>query len=1208
MDRDIRGAGGGQKEPRRPVEASDTLQSLATARVLMLVGLGEMGGLVEGDQSVFFGGVPLQDRNGAPNFERVRVEHRVGTAAQAPMAGFDEIETEYAVGVEVKAGDGIVRSIDNLDATAVRVTVSVRGLLAVNDDGDTNPTAVTMAVDLREPGGVWQQARQIDIAGKTRSKYQRSVRVDLPPGGPWQVRVRRVTPDSTTQKLINATEWDSYTMLQSMRLSYPGYALLGVEFDARQFSSLPEITSEWRLSVLQVPSNYDPASGTYEGAWNGTFKPAHSSNPAWCLYTFATDARFNLNLPPDGAWKWDLYRIGQWCDQLVSDGMGGLRRRFEMHGYHGDGADAWKVLQDMASVFCGKVVPSAGGIRVVADIPGDPAAKHFTPANVIDGQFSYASTEQADRYTVASVSLVDPEDGWKRGIEYVEHAEGLARYGYQPAEVVAVACTSRAQAQQLGRYILETAQTETELVTFAAGLYGVDLQPGELFTVFDPVVAGRRVGGRLLEVKGKAVTLDAPVMLDEGVSYSLECPMPDGSLVQRGVVVTPGEAAILRLVAPFPAQPVDGATWALIGTNLQPTLWRCVAKREREPGIYEVSGLQHNPNKWAAVEQGIRIDAPPASSLPDPAQMPAVSAVSMREVSYLTGDGRRAVRLEVDWPGVNHPYLRGYVVGYRQDGGNWLELPEQAANHAELEGLQPGQWQVRVSSVSAIGLRSIPALASIDARGHVAPPPAPALSATGAPMAINLAWTYPPGVPELVRAELFYSSDPHDGNPAKLADLAYPANSFIHQGVGLGVHYYYWLRVTDSWGNVSAPATADAATIRNPELLLQQLQNSIGGGQLAEELRQPLERLPDIAAQADEAGKLAVSAVETALQNVLASDQLGDVQTRQFAIARRDLKTTNEALKSEATAREVLAAKLGDTQAALIEERTARAEADRALASEVKTLSSQTAGDLATVRQELQTATGENGALSKRLDQLTAKHETTQAGLLQEQTARAEADKALASDVKSLTSKTDTGLAAVREELQAATGASGSLAQRLETLSTRIGDSEATIQQQSKSVDGLRAQWSLRITRTANGKTFASGMGLSNGEQGSELAVLADKFSVAQPDGENARQVFTVGSINGRPAVGVSGDLLLDGTLSANKIAAGEIRAEVGLYAAAIRGGYINMGGGQFVVDNNGNVSISSGRNGARTEITNRAIRVFDENGVLRVQIGDLAA
>ncbi len=1280
---EIIGAGGGRPDaPRKPVEAPDSLQSLATARVMMLVGLGEMGGLVEGDKSIFFGGVPLANADGTRNFERVRVEHRVGTAAQTPMAGFDEVETEYAVGVEVKAGDkaGIARNIDNLDAAAIRVTVSVRGLMSISDDGDTNPSRVDLAVDVCQPGGAWQQVRNIGIEGKTRSHYQRSVRVDLPGRGPWQVRVRRLTPDSTSQKLINATAWDSYTVLQPLQLSYPGYALLGVTFDARQFSSLPEITSEWNLSVLQVPSNYDPAAGTYSGAWDGTFKPAHSSNPAWCLYTFATDERFNICLPADGAWKWDLYRISQWCDQLVSDGAGGLRRRFEMNGYHGDGADAWKALQDMASVFCGKVIPSAGGIRIVADMPGDTPGKHFAPANVLDGRFSYTSTEQADRYTVASVSFVDPADGWKRTPEPVESAEGLARYGYQPAEVVAVGCTSRAQAQQLGRYILETAQTETELVNFGAGLYAADLLPGELFTVFDPTVAGRRMGGRLLAVKGKTVTLDAPVMLDAGIAYSLECPMPDGQLVQRGVVVKAGETDRLQLVAPFPAQPVEGTTWALIGTNLQPTIWRCVSKREREPGIYEISGLQHNPHKWAAIEQGLYIEQPPTSSLPDPSQIPAVGAVALREVSYLTGDGRRAVRLEVDWPAVNHPYLRGYVVGYREENGNWRELPEQSANHAELEGLLPGVWQVRVSSVSATGLRSIPALGKVNARGHTTPPPMPALSAVGGPMKIELTWRYPAGVPELVGAELFYSADPNDSNPTPLCDRAYPVNSYTHHGVGLGVHYYYWLQVVDSWGNVSPRARADAATIRDPSLLLQQLQGGISGSELADELRKPMENVANITAEVDHAAKLAESAIDAAMQSVLTSDQLGDTQARHRALAKQELKTTATALRQEATARLELSAKLDDTRADLVQEQTARAEADRAIASDVKTLASRTQSDfaavrqelktatgpdgslaqrldqltakhedgqrttqagllqeqtarakaddslaadiktlssktdsgLATVRQELQTATGASGALAKRLDQLTARHEeaqkTTQAGLLQEQTARAKADDAMAADIKTLSSKTDSGLATVRQELQAATGSSGSLAQRLDQMSTRVGDAEATITQQAKSVDGLMGKWSVQITRTANGKTFAAGFAMNNGANGSEFAVLADKFYVAQPDGENARQVFTVGSIGGRSAVGIAGDLILDGTMSASKISAGEVRAEVALYAAAIRGGSMNMGGGRFSVDNGGNVSIRSGDGGARTEISNRVIRVFDENGVERVKIGDLAA
>ncbi|OQS41811.1 host specificity protein J [Chromobacterium haemolyticum] len=1065
------GGGGGGGETRRPVEAPDTLQSSATARVLMLVGLGEWGGLVDGEKSVFFNGVPLLNVDGTRNFERVRVESRAGTAAQAPLAGFDEIETEYSVGVEVKAGPGLVRHIDNLDASAIRVTVAVRGLFAVNsENGDTNPTSVDLAVDVRPAGAKqWREARTINISGKTRGKYQRAVRVELPESGPWDVRVRRVTGDSATQNLVNVTDWDSYTVLQSLKLSYPNYAMLGLTFDAKAFSSFPEIASEWDMAVLQVPSNYNPVTGEYAGAWDGTFKPARSSNPAWWLYTFGTDKRYNVNLPPDGAWKWDLYRIARWCDQLVSDGQGGTRRRFEMNAYHSDGADAWKALQDIASVFCGKVVPFAGGVRVMADMPGDAAAKHFMPGNVLGGEFNYSSTEEGDRHSVASVSFVDPADGWKRSVEYVEHPSGLVRYGYNPAQVVAVGCTSRAQAQQLGRYILETAQTETELIAFSAGLYACDLMPGELFTVFDPVVAGRRIGGRLVRVAGVSVELDAPVTLAEGEAYSLECPLPDGRLERRGVVVVPGEFASLKLVTPFSAQPVDGATWALIATSLQPTIWRCTARVEKEPGVYQVEGLQHNPGKWETVESGIRIEPPPDSSLPDPTHIPAVAAVSVRELSYLTGDGRRAVRLDVDWPAVAHPYLRGYVVGLRQEGGNWRELPEVSANHAEIEGIEPGAWQVRVSSVSVTGLRSVPALASVTAKGHHTPPPAPSLAAQGGAMVVNLSWRYPPGVPDLLRAELYFSETENDGKSQLLADIAYPTNSYAHTGRSIGVRCHYWLRVVDSWGNVSPFARASAETLKDPGLLLEQLKNSITSTELQASIREPLERLPDIQSGVD-------SLIEANLHQLLTADELHKTQGENYAFAKRELRAVSDGLKQEATDRLLLAAKVGENEAGLAEEKTVRATAVEALARDVSALKAET---------------GEN-----------------KAAILGESTVRTSQNKAMAETVSALTST--------------------------------VSGQTSTIKEVSRVVDGVLAEKVVKVT--AGGKI--AGFGLRADEHGSAFDILADRFAISLPDGSGSRQVFVLGSVNGRPALGLAGDLLIDGSLSGNALIGKSVTAD----------------------------------------------------------------
>lgn len=1034
------GGGGGQPSSRRPVEAPDSLQSVATARLMLLVALGETGGPVNGLKSIYLDGTPIENADGSRNFERVQAEWRNGTPTQLPFSGFSEVETETAVGVEIKAGAGLVRHIDNLEANAVRVTVSVSGLFQVDaNSNDTNPARVEMAVDLKPADGIWAEQKQIVIQGKCRGKYQRAVRVPLAGKGPWQLRVRRLTPDSTTQNLVNATGWDSFTTIQELQLRYPNYAMLALAFDARQFNRLPEITSDWQLAILQVPSNYHPVTGVYHGAWDGRFKPAHSSNPAWWLYTIGTDPRYNLNLPAEGAWKWDLYRIAQWCDQLVSDGQGGQRRRFEMHHYQTDSADGWKVLQDIASVFCGRVIPYAGGVRVMADMPETTPAKQFVPGNVEEGRFTYSSTALDERYTVASVSFVDPDDGWKRGTEYVEHPAGLSRYGYQPAKVVAMGCTSRAQAQQYGRYLLETAQHETETVSFVAGLYGSDLLLGETFTIADPVVAGRRMGGRLLAVDGRAVTLDAPVLLEPGVRYSLECPLPDGTLARRAVGNTAGQTDQLNLVAAFPTTPLTGTTWTLLASNLQPTLWRCVSHREREPGVYEISGIQHFADKWQSIEQGMFLSPPPVSQQPDALQLPPVGSVSLRETVYTTGDQRRALRLEVDWAALSHPYLRGYVVACRQEGGDWLEQAEQSANHAELEGLAIGSWQVRVVAVSLTGLRSVPVLASIKVKGPSTKPPTPQLSASGGAMLVELGWRFPPGVPDLATVELRYSTRSDDPNPPLLAQLAWPTNSFTHLGVGLGVKYWYRLRVQDSWGNWSDSARASAASIKDPAALLEQLQGSITGAALADSLRQPIESIGPAA---------------------------------------------------------------------------------KAVA-----------------------------ALTQRVDSVS-------------------------NDVS----------ASVR---------------KVEQVQSTLSGQTAIVQDLSQAVDGVLAEKTIKVT--AGGKV--AGIGLRAEQDGSALDVLADRFAVSLPDGSGSKQVFTVGQINGQPAVGIAGAVITDGSLVGKRVLASE-----SVEAAQIntRGLTIKDAAGNVVVDMNGmGAAFIKGQLSAG-QIDSRGLVVRDQNGKVILDSGGL--
>ncbi|MGR2681527.1 host specificity protein J [Chromobacterium haemolyticum] len=948
--------GGGGGEQRTPVESPDSAQSISYGRMMVLLGHGETGGPADQAnplKSIYLDDTPIQNPDGSFNFQNMQVAFRTGTQTQTAIQGFPAVETEIGVGLEVKASNPITQTVADANATAIRVTVSLPAGLRSTDPktGDTGGATVQYAIDLAPANGKFTQAAEVTISAKVSANYQRSTRLPLTGAGPWLVRVRRVTPDSNSQYLANQTVFTSFTSIIDAQLRYPNLSVLALKFDARQFSRMPAVSVLWQQLKCQVPSNYDPVARTYTGPWDGNFKPAVTSNPVWFLWTYCTDNRFGINIPAANMDRWGMYAIAQWCDQPVPDGYGGFEPRFQFHNFQQDTQDAWKVVSDIVSSFCGQAYWSAGGIRIVADMPGKQPVKHFNATNVIDGKFTYSSTPKNGRFTAAAVAWTDPSDRYRRAVEYAEHGQGLLTYGLQQTSAVAMGAVTRGQARRCGRYILETAQRSTEMVVFKAAAYGADLQPGDLFATSDFHVAGARMGGRVVSVAGTTVKLDAPVTLQSGVSYTLEVTGPDGVPVRRGVVASPGTSDSLNIVSPYPAQPVAGATWVMVATNLQPDLWTCVSIKSVDNGEFEITGLQYDANKWAAIETGLRFDPAPNSNLPDPGAMPPVLAVQMQEQPHLAPDGGRKVKLLVDWPAVVHPYLRGYRVTYRQNGGNWVVLPDQVSNHAEIMDVVPGSYDVRVSTVSVTGVVSIPVTGNQQTQGQVTPPPAPTLMAVGLAMRVDLAWIYPPGRPDIKRAELFYSTKQNDPNPSKMADVSYPTSAFSFQGAQLGVTYYFWLRVYDTWGNPSGFAQAQAQTVKDPGALLEQLKDSITSAQLQESLRTPIEQASAVQGSVN-------SLIQAQMQQMLTADEIRSTQGNHYAFAKRQLSTLGDSLRQEASERLLLAARVDEAAAGIAEESRARAAADSALTERVGTMQTTVGSHTASLQEISRTVDG----------------------------------------------------------------------------------------------------------------------------------------------------------------------------------------------------------------------------------------------------------
>ncbi len=715
----IRGAGGDDSPSQHvPVEASDTLQSSAAAQILDLVSEGEIEGLANGLKSIYLDGTPIQNDDGTFNFSGVVVNTRVGTQAQAYIPGLSDAENEISVAVEVKNGapGPIIRSVTNENVNAVRVLISFPQLSSSNaSNGDLSGTSVNYAIDLQTNGGGYQEVINQTIYGKSMSKYERSYRIALTGTPPWDIRVRRITADSVSAGLQNRTVWESYTEIEDVKLGYPNSALVGIRVKASQFSNVPTRAYDLKLLKIQVPTNYDPVTRVYTGSWDGTFKIAWTQNPAWIFYDLITSSRYGLGgfLSEDQVDKWSLYSIGKYCDELVQDGFGGTEPRFTCNLYLQSRAEAFKVINDLASVFRSMAYWAAGSLTLSQDSPQD-AAYLFTPTNVIGGIFNYVGASAKARHTVALVTWNNPDDLYRQKVEYVEDADAILRYGVIETQVTAMGCTSRGQAHRLGRWILLTERYQSETVGFQTGLEGATLRPGQIIKIADPVRAGIRRGGRVSSATVSQITVD-----DTSLVYSPRMTMaiiqPDGSIEESAVQDITGR--IVTLATPLSQAPQVASVWIISDADVEPQQFRVLSIVENKDGLFEVTALAHNPDKFDAVDNGTILGSQSISLLNSTPDSPADLLVT--ETLYAVGKDVRT-KVTLSWSPV--PFAASYLIQWGRDSQNVIIAPETNSNDIEILNAEPGVYNFWVYAISAVGRRSVPSTISATIIGKGAPP------------------------------------------------------------------------------------------------------------------------------------------------------------------------------------------------------------------------------------------------------------------------------------------------------------------------------------------------------------------------------------------------------------------------------------------------------------------------------------------------------
>lgn len=723
------GSGGGISED------PDTLSSVAFARFVDLIGEGEIKGLVNGNDSIYLDGVPLSNIEGTQNYRPFLSKKTVGTQAQLPIPGFSGTVSETAVGLQIRLITGaIVRSVPDADADSVRVTIAVNGFSQTSASGKIGITSIDYKIGVRVVAGSWVNTGPYTLMGKTNSRFQRSHEInlkDLGPG-PYEVRVERVTADSVSALLTNNLFWDSYAIINYEPFSYPNSALVAIEVDGRYFSTVPTRAYHVKGLIVRVPSNYNPVTRVYTGVWNGTFILAYTNNPAWCFYDLVTNRRYGLGkrVSENQISKWMIYEIGKYCDEMVPTGLVGnifgatgqssfssngsanvgvpvrnqvMEPRFTLNCVINTKEDAYKVLNNLSSVFRGMAYWANGAIWFTQDRPTTPSMI-WTNANVVDGIFTYEGSARGDRHTTCTVAWNDPAEDFRQRFEYVEDRDGILRYGIRPMEMLAFGCTSQSQARRTGLWLLYTERIEKDAIKFRAGLDSANVMPGDVGKIMDNNRTGARWGGRVISATVSVVRLDAPVVLTAG-AYTLSVMAIDGTVSEKAVNIgIAGTFSELTVAINFALAPSPMALWTLASTVVVPMLGRVIQVVPVNSHEVDIVCLEHNPTKYAAIELGAAFEQYSYSTLSFN-EVAGVTNLSLVEDSYkLSIYAAIDINMDVSWDSMSDPMIRGFTVKVSGATGNIFTFPETKDSFQRVTGIVPDTYTVTVNAVNVLGI------------------------------------------------------------------------------------------------------------------------------------------------------------------------------------------------------------------------------------------------------------------------------------------------------------------------------------------------------------------------------------------------------------------------------------------------------------------------------------------------------------------------
>lgn len=704
----------------------DTLFSVDVVEFTLGLCEGPIAGLKDGSKTFYLNDTPLKSRSGATNFDpmELHVYHGEDNPSQVKQELGQGSTSTYQVGVNLDRGNGVVRTTPTtlrgqIDVLEVRLNIAQ--LWGTTKKGETRVRTLEFKIEYRQAGhSTWLSFFSTTVKklkGKTQTGTIREYRKSVPrTDNDWEIRVTFVNPATVTsgeQTHANLV-WESYQLITQDYKKYPNLAVARALVQASdQISSIPAMTGVYNAKIVKVPSNYDPRLRYYNGVWNGTFKQAHTNNPAWILYDLLDNAEYGARyyIPDLQLDRFSFYEAAQWCDELVPRPAGGYQPRWTYSERIDRTRSLTDTVQYIMGIFGGVLVEDVtGGYSLAVDRPGT-VAEIFGPESIVgDEGFQYQRSVSTERVNDIVIDFNNADIGWQQDARRVYDQGLIDANGRVFQRVVAIGCNNVYEAQRRAQRRIVQANTETTMVSFQVARRGINLDLFQLIGIVDPIM-GWGLSGRIKSISGSTIYLRDPLYLPVDTPLQMGVQTPTGL---QTVTVQTSQLNTLELqiqsgtLSGLPQYAQFAITSNEVGL-VKPFRILSIDADPDNSELISITALEHNTNKYSDVDNMTSSETVDYSyegqEFPNPPVIQEVS--SGTEHLYVQSDGRIGSRIYLRWEAAAGSIAREYEVQYELEDGGVTQTLRTRNTDIYLEGVQDaGTYEIQVFAVNRLGRMS----------------------------------------------------------------------------------------------------------------------------------------------------------------------------------------------------------------------------------------------------------------------------------------------------------------------------------------------------------------------------------------------------------------------------------------------------------------------------------------------------------------------